>query len=417
MELNVEQLFTLAGAVTVDKRYQFAGREDILKRAYDDLTLRGFGLVLFGERGVGKTSLGWQLFAGLSGDHSLFDERNISIDPNAKAKFKCIWLTCTDFIETISDLTLALLTDVDRFSIGSAYPGFFDDSKEIDKVSESYKWRIDGKPNATVNKKTDGNALQPSNNELAAFLAFKALLERARQKDAAGTELVIFMDEFDQVQENTRVGVLIKALNNVRFVVIGVSENRANLIGQHPSIGRKMSSYEVPLLRQDNIEWFFDSIERAANGTVRFEKAFRVLIGDRSSGFPWLVQQLGYYSTLNAASNKKSGEKTVVVGAGHYKAIINDFLSSQLGGDDFNINSLSEVAKKILIALAAALKGRRSEEEIISALHPALRPFFDKGLQELKKGGLVYGVSKEIRIKDPLTKVLVSIAVAEGRVK
>ena len=417
MELDIEQLFTLAGAVTIEKRFQFAGREDILKDVFDDLTLRGFGTVLYGERGVGKTSLGWQIFAGLSGDRSLFNERGISISPNAKTTFKCVWLTCTNFIQTISDLTLALLTEVDSHSLSSVYPGFFDNRAEIARVSHSHRWQLEGRQVREDPQRDLGGGPQPSNVELAAFLTLKELLARARGNEANGAELVIFLDEFDQVQENTRVGVLIKALNNVRFVVLGVSSNRESLIGQHPSIGRKISSYEVPLFRQENVEWFFDSIERASEGRLKFDAQFRMLIGERSSGFPWLVQQLGYYSAANALGKGTRSQAPATVGVESYTEIIGSFLRAQLGGDNLNFNALSEVAKKILIVLSGSERGRRLEEEIISCLQTSHRPFYDRGVEDLIDAQLVYSIDNEVRIRDPLTKVLVSIAVTEGRIR
>ena len=255
MELNLDQLFTLAGAVTVDKRYQFAGREDLLKKSYDHLTIPGSAVVLFGERGVGKTSLGWQLYAGMSGNRSIFEERNISVTSKHNVSYRCVWLTCTDFIQTMSDLTLALLTDTGSYSLSNIFPDVFGSASELDRVSQTYKWKLGsrtphtGKPTHEPEEK----GLQPSTDELAAFLTLEDLLGKAIHKGPQGSELIIFLDEFDQVRESTRVGVLMKALNNVKFVVIGVAQSRANLIGQHPSIVRKMNAYEVPLLDRKSV--------------------------------------------------------------------------------------------------------------------------------------------------------------------
>src|ERR1700753_5118 len=94
-------LFTIKGAITLEKRQQFAGREELISKCLDALAIDGSALVLFGERGVGKTSLGWQLLGPLSGNTQLIDERKIRTTfPVTGAT--CVWLTCNQFMQDIA---------------------------------------------------------------------------------------------------------------------------------------------------------------------------------------------------------------------------------------------------------------------------------------------------------------------------
>ncbi|MEJ0034860.1 MAG: ATP-binding protein [Gammaproteobacteria bacterium] len=407
MKVDLNQLFTIAGAVTVDRRHQFAGRETLLKDAFQHLMIAGTAVALYGERGVGKTSAGWQLFAGLSGDFSLFKDRGITLDP-PRTQIRCVWLKCTDFIQTISDLVLSLLTDSGQHSLAGAFPDVFTDA-EIARVSKLYGWER-GTAQSSSPKGSE-KSLQPSNSELAAFKALEDLLKRAAVREPK-TQLVIFLDEFEQVKESTRVGVLLKALNNVKFVIVGMATNRETLIGQHPSVVRKLNSYEVPLFTAQNVGWFFDSLETSCNKQIRFDAALRTLIANKSSGFPWLVQQLGYYSALNA-DERRGKEKTLVVLADDYHSMIKSFLTTKLGNTDFDFGTLSTAGKQILVKLADTPKGRRGEADLIKSLDPNLHRHFDRGIQELEKINLVQLVGKEVRVTDPLTKVLVTLAISE----
>lgn len=420
LNLDPEKLFTIKGAVTVDKRYQFAGREELIAKCLEDLSSEGSVTVIFGERGVGKTSLAWQLVGPLTGSRQILQERQIRPRISVNKEFSCIWCTCNSLMHSITDLLYTLVKDDEpRFTLRRAFPNVFA-PKQVDKVVRSYKF---GLPIAGAQVKFEPSkandptrAISASNEELAAFSAFKHLLERARREYSDRGDLVIFLDEFDQLQDRARVGLLLKSINNVRFVIIGVAATRAALIGQHPSVGRKLTAYEVPLFTEDNVNWFFDSVEERSGQQLLFTGDFRKHIYRKSSGFPWLVQQLGFYSVrdaIHSAGASRAGGR-ITVGVENYRAMVRDFIRAKLGGEDFDVAILKSAERRLLLALSETSNGRLSEDDLLERLPPSLRAYYDEALEALIAAGLVYKQQRQIRITDPLTKILIERASEEG---
>ncbi len=321
----------------------------------------------------------------------------------------------------ISDLLYALVKDEDsRYSLGSLFPKVFGDPKAVDKVIRNYKL---GLPVASAEIKFEPSkskdptrGISASNEDLVAFATFKHLLERARTLYDKKAGIVIFLDEFDQLEDRAKVGLLLKSINNVRFVIIGVAATRKSLVGHHPSVARKLTSYEIPLLSQENVDWFFTSAERKSGGLVAFTKEFRRHVFEKSSGFPWLVQQLGFYSLREATPPGgyiRSGAK-VVVDTKDYRAMIGDFIRSTLGGEDLDIGVLKPAERKILLALSESSSGRLSDDDLYEKIPVSLRPHYDEALEVLMEAELVHKHLRQVRITDPLTKILIELAKEEN---
>jgi hypothetical protein len=255
-------------------------------------------------------------------------------------------------------------------------------------------------------------------DELSALLAFKALFDNAIEMYPAKRGIVIFLDEFDQVQDKTKLGLLLKALNNVRFVIIGVASSRAALLGHHPSVGRKITSYEVPLFALQDVNVFFDKVESRSGRAVVFTSDFRARVFAASSGFPWVIQQLGYYciSQVSTAGGEPSHFPLVMNGDALSKALP-EFLRSKLGGEGLELGKLGATARKILLALARSTKGRLSDDSLVFQLPERERPWFENAVVELHEAGLVYSHKGEVRLSDPLTKILIELSTEYGLIE
>lgn len=420
--IDLDELFTIQGAVTVEKRHQFAGREELIGKCLDALAVPDSTLVLFGERGVGKTSLGWQLFASLSGDTSIIKERSIKLRRRLEeTKFCCVWCKCNDRMTNTAGFAYYLVVDTEVYSLRHTFPDLFVDTKTpLDHVkspskvaSASVKARVEGERGSST-------GVAPS-EELASFIVLKELFQRVRQSKLYKGPLILFLDEFDQVGERAGIGSLMKSLNDIRFVIIGVAESRSALIGQHPSLKRKMAAHEVPLFTAQNVNWFLDSVEQRSKNRIRFTLPYRSLIFEKSSGFPWLLQQLAYHNVLNTVPDgflDNPGSESVVIDVADYRATIGTFLEEKLGKDQFELSSLSEVGKRVLTALSKSAKGRLAENDLVEGLPDELRAFYERAIDELRQqADLIAETGHEVRLKDPLTKILIDLAVEEGLIQ
>jgi hypothetical protein len=255
-----------------------------------------------------------------------------------------------------------------------------------------------------------------TNEDLGAFLALEEMLARA-QKNNKKTGFVFFLDEFDRLEKRAEIGDLLKALNNVRFVILGVGASRSALVAQHASVGRKISSCEVPLFTPDEVNSFFDNVEKRSDMSVRFTRDFRSTVAGVSSGFPWLVQQLGFYSLLRVMGNDgiDSAGTSIKLGVDVLEQMLPTFLRDKLGGDPGNLPKIDSVEGLLLRALSSKRAGRMSRDDLVNTLPSEMRGFYERAVRALEDLGLVYKQQQEVRIKDPLTKVLVELSI-ENRI-
>lgn len=127
-----------------------------------------------------------------------------------------------------------------------------------------------------------------------------------------GRRMVLVVDEFDRVTDvatRTRLADTIKLLSDraapILFIIVGVSDNLEELLGRHPSIQRNVVSVPLPLLTDPEIEAL---LERGAQeaGLV-FPPAARYAIAGLARGVPYIAQLLALhagYSMLRRGSQE-----------------------------------------------------------------------------------------------------------------
>lgn len=391
------------GAITPERRYLFAGRDDLLARCLESVSIPGSTLIIFGERGVGKTSLGWQLTDALSENrrHREGSRKRIS-ELLGNKTFHCIWYTCNDLIETIEDLLYALLRDSGPLSLRGMFPTKVQYENVLDRISRRYELSL--RHSTTLANRSD---------ELSAFLAFKELCAVVTEHYPG--DIVIVLDEFQEVRDKTKVGLLLKSLSHIRFVIIGAAGTRSELIGSHPSVARKLTSFEVPLFSREDIDDFFNKVEERAEHSLIFSHRFRDRVFSMSSGFPWLVQQLGFYSLTEVLSKQPSVSRSpLLVNHAVLDEVIPNFVRTKIGSEVLEFGDIHGTSFRVLVALSEAAKGRLSSDDLRARLPAAFRIDFEVAIEELKRAHLVDVQGEQVRLYDPLTKIIVELLAKRG---
>lgn len=110
--------------------------------------------------------------------------------------------------------------------------------------------------------------------------------------------LVCLIDEFDRIEDNptrTRIADTIKQLSDsaipLAFLIVGVSENLEQILGQHPSIQRNLVAVQLPLLADADIGRIIEGGMNAA-GCTMFDGAIP-RIAALARGGPYLAQLIG----------------------------------------------------------------------------------------------------------------------------
>lgn len=150
-----------------------------------------------------------------------------------------------------------------------------------------------------------------------------------------GTRVIIVLDEFDRSQSldfRQQVAELIKNLSDrsirVQLVLAGVAEDASELVQHIPSIRRNILPIRVPLMTLEEIE------ELAANGQqatgLVFEDAPVHLVAEASHGVPYLATLLFQNAAAHALDNGRIEVTTDDVLAGAEQGA--DELKERLNG-------------------------------------------------------------------------------------
>jgi Cdc6-like AAA superfamily ATPase len=234
-----------------------AGRREVLETLIRSIEDQQFHVVVYGERGIGKTSL-LHILAQLAADaHYLVRYASCSEDASVSEFFRSIF----------ADIPLLYHKDYLPTS---------------EQVEEGFSF-ADLLPESTLGVPVISDAFSKLN----------------------GTRLLVILDEFDRAnQHDFRRGIaeLVKNLSDrsigVQLLIAGVASNLTELIEYIPSIRRNIRGLEVPNMSDEEVA---DMIQRAegASGLAYTPEALK-LICEAAFGLPYLASLLGQHAGLAA---------------------------------------------------------------------------------------------------------------------
>ena len=256
----------LSPSTPVQSEEHLYGRDAQIQRIKEALYSPGRTIFIYGDRGVGKTSLAQTVaFAHQSSEH----------DPIIKA---CS--SRTTFGELIIQIADDLQGRVPR-SDTTAKLGY-----KLPKGLGSAELEV----KHAKHKVESPEAAAMDLNHAVALLA-KAVADRRG-------DTVVVVDEFDQISkdsERTSFADFIKQIGDqqlsVRFIFCGVGESLEKLLGAHKSCHRYVEGVEVTRLSWDAREAIVDSAAGGLKVTVGKHPRYR--IAAISDGFPHYVHLIG----------------------------------------------------------------------------------------------------------------------------
>lgn len=265
---EVREAFSPAAPIT--RRDCLAGRTEQLVQILDVVAQRGQHAVVYGERGVGKTSL------AAVATNGLLDRRTIALRVNCDGSdnFESIW----------------------RKVLGEA------------QLARPL-------PAVVGIRESLGEATARAGSLLAVTRVTVDVVRQALQLLSHPAPMVIVLDEFDRLEDvrtKTLFADTIKALSDhivpVTVVVVGVAESPAMLLGEHRSIERGLKGIHVPRMPAADlaaiVRFSFSKLEM----TIADDAVAR--IAELSEGFPYYAHSLGLLASREAI---RAGQSTVQV--------------------------------------------------------------------------------------------------------
>lgn len=265
----------------ISERDLFAGRIEQLGKIIDAVSQRGYHVVLYGERGVGKTSLANVLASFLA-------DRGANV---LMPRVNC------DGSDTFHSLWKKAFKDV---FVTNTKPG------------------IGFNPQAVTTART-----------LAETLTEKVTpddVRRVLQQLSAGAVAIFVFDEFDRVPSGTARTLMsdtIKALSDfgvgATILLVGVADSVDALITEHRSIERALVQIPMPRMTEREIRQIID------NGLDRLEmtvsQTAREQLMSFSQGLPYIVHLLCLHTARMALTEKTRAIEDAHVHAGMEAAL------------------------------------------------------------------------------------------------
>ena len=243
--LMLRDVFTPAQPVT--ERERFAGRSGVLARLIEIIEEQRSHVVIFGERGIGKTSL----------VHMLADLAR-------ESRYLVAYASC---------------------GAGARFDAIF--RSVMADIPQLYLRNI-----APTAVEAEGGATLADRLPAGAFDA-RELCELCAQ--ITGTRVLVILDEYDRVEEPTfrrEIAELVKNLSDraarVQLILAGVGANIQELIGYNPSIRRNVVALPIPPFSLDEVRLMLAIGEQAAG--IGTEEGVAERVWALSNGSPYLAR-------------------------------------------------------------------------------------------------------------------------------
>jgi len=239
----------------------FAGRRRALGRMIAAIEEERAHVVIFGPRGIGKTSMA-----------------NVLAETACDAEYQVLNYPCSSD-STFGDIFRGLLTRL-----------------PADFMDRAGRQNLTGAAN--FEQLLPRNDFGPT--ELTMALSHLEFVHA-----------IFIIDEFDRITSEQTKNQLAESIKNlsdaevrVTIVILGIAQSVSELVGKHPSIQRHVIGIHLPLMEPDELNHIIQTGEREAS--IKFEDATRDMIVSFSKGLPYFTQLLCLYSGQAALSRNST---------------------------------------------------------------------------------------------------------------
>ncbi|MEH1888458.1 MAG: ATP-binding protein [Nostoc sp.] len=326
----------------------FQGRIQQLGDVTDAISEPGQHVVLYGERGVGKTSL-----ANIM-DISFQNVLSSKVTCNRRQNFKDVWEAALSKI---------------RFEYSQSSIGF----QAIEKKGI-----------------VQLNLFLPNNLQEISSQDVQNVLEKVNNY------LLFIFDEFYSITDNetkVRFADTIKSLSdnaaNVTILIVGIADSVNNLIGEHQSLERCIKQIRMPRMSDEELESIIAKGLEILDMKIDSNVTYKIV--KLSLGFPHFTHLLAKYSAKTAIEEGKSQ-----IVHEHFVKAINDCIMNvnQTVRDAYQKATItSKGESKFEDVIGSCSLAKTDEYETFTA-NDLIEPFFQIKGEKVKRESLTYYLSR-----------------------
>lgn len=377
---NILDAFQPAKEISDPQR--FSGRKQQLEQGAE-LLLSSDHIFIHGNRGIGKSSLARQLAIIASGQNDLLKSIGSNLADECFDYVTCFFVRDSS-VRNINQLLYRLLVDESALAQWSSLLG----------LDELGVYDLDG--------------------ELNPKLVSDFWHRVSKISELAKDGLAIFIDEFELIENHSGFASLIKA-NPAKcvFVVTGIGKTEQELVRDHESIKRQLSTgtLRVPNMSEEELSIIISKAQEYLSNEITFDIGAVQNLVELVSGHPYLLHLIGKETLKIAFSKKKASVSQELIDEA-LQNIVKNNIDSFLESRYLKVIGSSRNREKLLRIIAL------QKEEIVSAaaIYPEAEaqgidtPSYWFGeLQKEAYGSELEKVSDQYyKITDPLFKAYIS---------
>ena len=274
----------------------FAGRKQQVLSLARALHTEGSCPIVYGDRGLGKSSLALQGARMATGDVELLGRyRALEWEFGEDSEFVAFYVTCTDATRNTEALLQRVLNALSAVSLDESRQ-----MKLLDRTRRtSFKLKLF---EAQFEQRT---APQEKVDYSDKNVEEKLIEVATRHTSASGQPVLIIVDELDRVQDTQGLASFLKSYSSdgLKFMLVGIGQTLSSLISDHASIERigipvrvpKMEPQELMLIIEHAMGFLaLQEIKRS------FSAEATLYLAEVASGFPWFVHVLAQSALLGA---------------------------------------------------------------------------------------------------------------------
>lgn len=351
--IDVNNTFSPAQEIIVPQR--FAGRKEPVKKAVQALGTAGRSILVFGERGVGKTSFVEMVKLIAQDQVELIHRYRFQhLTPSHGFQYKVACVECDEDVDTTEAVLQRLITSPEgiRGLVGPRMRKIEQVSKDRYVVNVLRKLMV-------IDSSEEQKVIKEEFQEKSLFELFTNLvLLIIREVLEPDEGLLIVVDEFDQVKNKRGFSSLIKTLskNKVKFLVSGVAESYFELLGGHASIERQLhqGTIMVTPMSRDEVDELFNLVTQNTKGLVTFEAAFKDEVFNKSHGYPYFVQLFGQLALTNFVE-VHGADRAVVLTKEYLRRGLEDFASHDPKNEEIYSSIIGSDPEREMLLKALAM--------------------------------------------------------------
>jgi Cdc6-like AAA superfamily ATPase len=294
-------------AAGVEDPHRFAGRGAEIEELTDALATKGSIPLVYGQRGLGKSSLALQMSRIAQGDVELLAEHELEgLALPEEHRYLTFYVNCSDSTKNLRGLLQLMINAVESLKHEKVADSHKGEYRLVDKTTRR---GLSLKPFLVETTKKYVSQVQAL--DTSKFSPEELLLRLAETlSDVFSLKVLFVVDELDRLSSTKGLASFLKSYSGeyLKFMLVGIGTTEGELLRDHASLSRQLVPVGVSTMSKIELESIVDRTEEylAEGGeSLIFSPSAKRKLAHIAQGFPWFVHVLGQAALLAAARDKR----------------------------------------------------------------------------------------------------------------